>query len=230
MKKWIIWFIVALIGSGALYIFLHSSIYTSLTGSVEELIELIRSFGLFGPIISIFLMMLQSVLAPIPSFLISGANGAVFGVFWGFVISWIGGMFGALIAYWIAKKLGWRYLQKKASAEQIDQWTTYTRQYGFLAVVAARLVPVVSFDLISYIAGAVGMKLRTFLLATGIGMIPGAYAYTMIGSELMLDSEDHRMLWIVSLGLLALIVAGTVLNRVLLRKHRNETKKNHPAG
>lgn len=57
------------------------------TGSVTDVSSLIKSWGIAAPLLSILLMIFQSLAFPIPAFLITGANGAIFGFFGGLVVS-----------------------------------------------------------------------------------------------------------------------------------------------
>lgn len=86
-------------------------------GSVEQVAELIRSWGIWAPLLSTLLMLLHAVVFPIPSFLITGANGAIFGVFWGTVISWVGAMFGGLASFYLARWLGEAFVKKMVHHE-----------------------------------------------------------------------------------------------------------------
>jgi len=47
--------------------------------SVESIVGYLRSFGIWAVVISFLLMMFQSIIAPLPAFLITFANAAVFG-------------------------------------------------------------------------------------------------------------------------------------------------------
>ena len=62
--------------------------------SVESIIGYIKSFGTWAILISFFLMMFQSVIAPLPAFLITFANAAVFGWWQGAILSWSSAMAG----------------------------------------------------------------------------------------------------------------------------------------
>ena len=62
---------------------------------IGRLRDYLRSFGALAPIVSFALMVLQSVAAPLPAFVITLANGVVFGAFWGAVLSWSSAMAGA---------------------------------------------------------------------------------------------------------------------------------------
>src|SRR5215218_7804347 len=59
-------------------------------GDIAGLRDYIVSFGLWAPVASCFLMVLQALVAPVPSFLITFANGLAFGVFWGWLLSLFG--------------------------------------------------------------------------------------------------------------------------------------------
>ena len=55
---------------------------------MEGLKEYILSFGIWGPVVSFLLMILQSVAAPLPAFVITFANAALFGWVYGAILSW----------------------------------------------------------------------------------------------------------------------------------------------
>lgn len=98
----------------------------------------------------------------------------VYGIFWGAVISWIGGMAGALLNFWLARRLGYRYVQKMAKKSKIvGRIDQISGENGFSVIIIARLLPIVSFDLISLLAGLSSMRLVPFMIATGLGQIPG---------------------------------------------------------
>lgn len=160
-------------------------------GNITEMKDWIHSWGILAPIISILFMIIQAVAAPLPSFIITGANGIVFGVFWGIVISWIGAMLGALLTFYLAKWFGKKIINEKDRENKwIKKMDHFNGKHGFLIILLARIIPVVSFDLISYAAGLSRMKTSTFLLATGIGMIPGTVIYTILGHDFIQLGEN----------------------------------------
>src|SRR5215213_1138982 len=66
-------------------------------GDIAGLRDYILSFGLWAPVASCFLMVLQALVAPVPSFLITFANGLAFGVFWGWMLSLFGHVLAAAV-------------------------------------------------------------------------------------------------------------------------------------
>jgi uncharacterized membrane protein YdjX (TVP38/TMEM64 family) len=94
-------------------------------GSIEQIANIIRSWGIAAPILSILLMLLQAFIAPIPAFLITGANGAVFGIWLGTLISWFGAMLGALGTFYLSRVFGEAFVKKFESTkglwEKVDE-------------------------------------------------------------------------------------------------------------
>ena len=58
------------------------------------------------------------------------------------------------------------------------------RADAFHYLLAMRLMPVVPFCVVNGVAGLCGVKTRTFVTATLLGIIPGALAYAWLGSGL----------------------------------------------
>jgi uncharacterized membrane protein YdjX (TVP38/TMEM64 family) len=57
----------------------------------------------------------------------------------------------------------------------------YLEEHGTLAVFVLRLIPLVSFDAVSYAVGLSGLSFWKFLLATALGMIPGTFVFVYLG-------------------------------------------------
>lgn len=191
--------------------------------SLSEMANFIRSMGILAPVFSILLMVFQSIAAPIPSFLITGANGMVFGYVWGSLLSWFGAMLGALVSYYLAKKFGFKFVEKRFKGNKLNTiLNKITGPYGFMFILLTRLIPLISFDLISFLAGLSGIKLRTFLLATGIGMIPGTIAYTVVGHDL-LNFQDNINRNLIITGVITLFVLiGFFIKKKYIKAKKKE--------
>lgn len=151
---------------------------------VESVKEYILSFGYWAPAVSFFLMLFQAVLAPLPAFLITFANAALFGWVFGVILSWSSAMAGALLCFWIAKYLGRDAVMRLTSRTGLEQIDAFFARHGKYAILIARLLPFISFDIVSYAAGLTSMRLVPFLVATGIGQLPATVIYSYVGSML----------------------------------------------
>ncbi|HRK67921.1 MAG TPA: VTT domain-containing protein, partial [Hyphomonas sp.] len=122
--------------------------------AIAALIDYLRSFGIWAPVVSAALMVLQSVAAPIPAFLLTFANGMLFGWFWGAALSWLSAMAGAALCFWLARVLGRPAVERLAGGGAVLSTTDrFFERFGTHSILVARLLPFVSFDVVSYAAG-----------------------------------------------------------------------------
>ena len=189
-------------------------------GDITGLRDYILSYGLWAPVASIFLMVLQALVAPVPSFLITFANGLAFGVFWGWMLSLFGHVLAAAVCFWISRSLGRlpvEVLVGRTGLQSADRWFA---RWGMYAVFVGRLVPGVAFDVISYAAGLTRMRFRNFLVATALGIFPQTFLYSYLGRQ----APEYVALFLVTS---ALVVAGVIAVAVLrYRRERRKPKRN----
>lgn len=151
---------------------------------LDSLKQYILSYGALAPIISFILMLVQSVAAPLPAFLITFSNAALFGWVWGAVLSWSSAMAGAALCFFIAKFLGRDVVERLTSKYAIDSIDEFFDKYGKYTILVCRLLPFISFDIVSYAAGLTSMKFLPFFIATGIGQLPATIVYSYVGGML----------------------------------------------
>ncbi|WFB45321.1 TVP38/TMEM64 family protein [Clostridium perfringens] len=152
--------------------------------NLDMIKEYILSFGIWAPIISFLLMVLQSVIAPIPAFLITLSNSAIFGWVKGAILSWSSAMAGAALCFYIARGLGRDAVEKLTSKFALKDIDGFFEKYGKHTILIARLLPFISFDLVSYAAGLTSMNFWSFFIATGIGQLPATIVYSYVGGML----------------------------------------------
>lgn len=154
-------------------------------GNLNQIISLIRSWGVAAPLMSLILMTLQAIIAPLPAFLVTAANGMIFGHFWGAILSWIGALMGALTSFYIARLFGNVAAEKVIRNQKAVEFIKHAgEKRGFYVILLARLLPFVSFDFVSYMAGLSGIRPWAFILGTAIGMLPATIIYTLFGYEI----------------------------------------------
>jgi len=144
----------------------------------------ILSFGIWAPIVSFLLMTLQSLFAPLPAFIITFANAGLFGWVNGAILSWSSAMAGAVLCYAIARIYGRNVVEKLTTRAALKAVDEFFEKYGKWAVLVARLLPFVSFDIVSYAAGLTAMGFWEFFWATGLGQLPATIIYSYVGGML----------------------------------------------
>ena len=112
--------------------------------SVESIIGYIRSFGPYAVAVSFFLMVFQSVAAPLPAFLITFANAAIWGWWRGAILSWSSAMAGAILCFMIARIAGRDVVEKLTTKFAMDSIEQYFERYGKHTILICRLLPFVS--------------------------------------------------------------------------------------
>ena len=189
----------------------HLGDFVSAFSSIETAREYIAGFGIFAPLISALLMIFQSVIAPLPAFLITIANGALFGFWLGLLLSWCSAMLGAALCFFIARFFGSKHVAKIVTQPVVDKTDDFIKKYGNYAILIARLLPFVPFDVVSYVAGLTRMQFIGFWIATGIGQLPATAVYTYLGNRI----SAHTKLMLYGFG-----IAITVSLVIWLLKNR----------
>ncbi len=137
--------------------------------------------GIADSLIYMGLITLSVVISPIPGAPLAVIAGALWGPIPAGIYSVIGGFLGSLIAYYLGRTLG-RSAVKVLTGKAIYFSKRRGEVYLGWLVFATRLLPVLSFDLISYGAGLTGLSLPIYASATLLGMIPSTFFLTYLGS------------------------------------------------
>lgn len=154
------------------------------TGDFTVVRDFVAQYGAYAAVISFLLMIFQSVAAPLPAFLITFANANLFGWWKGAILSWTSAMAGAVLCFYIARILGRDVAEKLTSKSGLQQIDSFFEKYGRNTILICRLLPFVSFDLVSYAAGLTNISFWSFLIATGIGQLPATIVYSYVGGML----------------------------------------------
>ena len=102
------------------------------------------------------------------------------------------------------------------------------RRRSFAAIFGARLVPVGSFSLINLLAGALGVRFRSYFLGNIFGILPGSLGLTLFADVLhdTLAAPDVANVSILAIVLIAIVGALFVFRRALQRASRSEDLSN----
>lgn len=187
---------------------------------IQAIKSYILSFGIWAPLISFMIMLFQSLIAPLPSFVVTFVNAGLFGWWKGALLSWCGTLSGAVMCFWIARFFGREVVARFTTKGALVRVDKFFDRYGKYAVLIARLIPFVSFDVVSYGAGLTAMRFWSFFWATAIGQLPVTIVYSYVGGMLTGSAKT------VVIGLLLMISIGVLI--LMLRriwKDRNTEKK-----
>lgn len=153
----------------------------------QRLESLSLKLGPWGPPMLAGVMALTVVVGPIPTMLVSVAAGMLYHPLLALLISMSGALVGATLSFWIARWLG-RPVIERLFHGHVALFPLCPQTVLFGMVLVARLIPVVSFALISYAAGLTALSTPRFLIATALGMAPMTLFYVLAGKGMALDS------------------------------------------
>ena len=192
--------------------------------AIQRFREYLLGFGVWAPLVSAVLMVFQAVVAPLPAFVLTFTNGLLFGWAWGAVLSWSSAMVGAMLCFWIARALGRPVVERLVGgSKSLEVSDLFFTRYGNRTILITRLLPFVSFDIISYGAGLTPISIRSFLLATGIGQLPATIVYSYLGQNL--TGSIQVLFWVFSITT-AVFVLGWIVGPGFFRRLRQNSKAN----
>ncbi|MDN4074084.1 TVP38/TMEM64 family protein [Fictibacillus terranigra] len=139
----------------------------------DFMIELLTACDHIAFMVSIAVNIFVSVLGVVPSVFVTAANLAVFGLWEGMAVSFIGEAFGAIISFLLYRK-GFRRLadRKGFSHPKVKQLLKAEGKESFLLILALRILPFVPSGLVTFIAAIGKTSLLIFVAASSIGKVP----------------------------------------------------------
>jgi len=177
-----------------------ADLYTDL----DLLVIRVGELGVLGPLLVIGLMVLAIVFNPLPSAPIALAAGAVYGHVAGTIYIVAGAEIGAIIAFMIARFAG-HELARKYLGDNLSLGRFGSQNAMTTIVFVSRLIPFMSFDLVSYAAGLTPIKPWRFALATLLGLVPVSFILAHMGGEIVAGSSGEALVIMLIIGLLTLV-------------------------
>ncbi len=166
----------------------------------EKYRAFIDQLGPWAPVGAVGAMIVVSFL-PLPAETVAVANGAAFGRLEGFILTWIGAMIAAIIAFCLARALGAPIVNRFVPKKTLAGFEARVRRRGAPFLLLARMIPFVPYTVVNYGSGLSPVPFRTYLWTSAIGMAPPIFAFVCVGALMM---EQPWIGW-VSLGAVLLV-------------------------
>ena len=207
-----------LIAAGALF---------DLQEQLRTILNYIESLGALG-LVLFFIVYVAACVLFLPGSILTLGAGAIYGVVTGTILVSISSTIGATAAFLVG-----RYLARDWVAAKIQNNPKFTTidqavgKEGWKIVGLTRLSPVFPFNLLNYAYGLTTVRLRDYILASWIGMLPGTVMYVYLGtlakslSTLGADCADCErsvLQWLLyAVGLVATIAVTVLITRIARR-------------
>jgi len=201
---------------------------THLFKNPEQFRTLLLGFGDWSRAVFIGLQILQVMAAPLPGELIQIAGGYVFGVLTGTLLSLVGILLGSLMAFYLARWLGYPLLQALISQEKLEHFhDLLNTNRAEVIVFVLFLVPGAPKDILTFIAGATPIPSGHFFLAAMLGRFPGILVSAFIGAQL--EKHQYFLAGVLGLAAATIFLLGIIyhdrLTAFLARHHHHKPQK-----
>lgn len=154
-------------------------------------------------------------------------SGFLFGTILGTFIVVVSATVGAAIIFLLARYIFRDYFAKKIG-DRISVVNRELTEHGFRDVLLLRLTPIVPFSFINIATALTSVRLRQYVLATAVGIVPFTFVYVQAGTRL---AEIQSLSDIVSLQTVVVVslvvVAAAIPFFIGRRRKENHSKSAH---
>lgn len=146
----------------------------------EELQSWVMNYGAMSAVIFMAVYALAVAFSIPGAVFITIAGGFMFGPYLGTVYVVIGATVGAVGVFLAAKYALGDFLRARAGPA-IKRMEAGFRENEMSYLLILRLVPLFPFWLVNLVPAFLGVSLRTYTIGTLLGIIPGAFVYSLVG-------------------------------------------------
>lgn len=150
------------------------------TGALQEFID--TAGGAWWALLAFFVIYAARPLVLFPASLLTIGGGVLFGPVVGVAATVAGANASAMVAYWLARSLGFQSEGSEQTQGILARWSARMRSESFTTVMVMRLA-FLPYDLVNYAAGLLRIRPISFLAATAVGSLPGTIAFTLAGAS-----------------------------------------------
>ena len=189
-----------------------------ISGDVNRMAEVLQSYGPWAMVISFVLDVLINALGFLPSIFFSTANGLLFGVVPGIIISWLAETVGVVLSFmimrYILRDTAHKVIEKSEFLLKVDD---FSGKNGLAVMLFARTIPYFPSGVITALGAISQISLRDYIIANLIGKFPSTALEVIVGHDAVLLQDNLGRLTIV-------IVAATVIYFLLWKGYQRWVK------
>lgn len=190
------------------------------SGRLQDTVDFIAGFGAWAMVVSFLFDVLINALGFLPSIFVSTANGLLFGVFNGVIISWLAETVGVIISFLlmrtVLRETAKKVIEKSNSLKKVDEMSG---RNGFKLMLFLRTIPYFPSGLLTALGAVSSISIRDYILANLIGKFPSTALEVIVGHDAVL-MEEH------SSRLMMVVLAATAIYGIIWYVHGRNRNKN----
>ncbi|MEH2423567.1 MAG: TVP38/TMEM64 family protein [Nostoc sp.] len=184
-----------------------------LIGGIDpaQIQALLKSSGIWAPIIYVALYVVATMLV-LPSTVLNLTGGAIFGPWLGTFWTSVGAVIAAIIAFVFTRTIG----RKTVANRLAGRWQAMdaeVRRGGLFYMFAIRLVPIMPYGLVNFVAGLTSISFKDYVLGTTLGTVPSVLPFVLLGSSGLKAVNGDFLPLLLALGLSGILVGGSTWYR-----------------
>ena len=172
----------------------------ALSGDVQRMAEVLQSYGPWAMVISFVLDVLINALGFLPSIFFSTANGLLFGVVPGIIISWLAETVGVVLSFiimrYILRDTAHKVIEKSEFLLKVDD---FSGKNGLTVMLFARAIPYFPSGIITALGAISQISLRDYIIANLVGKLPSTALEVIVGHDAVLLQDNLGRLTVVIL-------------------------------
>jgi uncharacterized membrane protein YdjX (TVP38/TMEM64 family) len=177
-----------------------------LHGNLSGLRTYIHGLG-FGGLALLFALMIGHAVIPYPTEILTTTAGFIYGFLPGLALALLGWTCCAVVSYGIGRTIG-RPLLRALLGKRFTRLEEAMDSGGTQLMLSARLIPVVPFALLGYVAGATRESLWKLVWTSFVGYLPLTAAVAYLGSEAKSLSVSNPLIWVAVVFVIGLLVGS----------------------
>ncbi|MDM8143366.1 TVP38/TMEM64 family protein [Megamonas hypermegale] len=193
--------------------------HVATSGNMQETVDYIDSFGAWAMVFSFLLDVLINALGFLPSIFVSTANGLLFGIVPGIIVSWLAETVGVIISFILMRTILRSSAEKLiAKSKYLQKADDFSGRNGFKIMLILRAMPYFPSGILTALGAVSKISLRDYALANLIGKFPSTSLEVVIGHDVVNYQQNLDRLMIV-------IVLVCIIYGAIWYYHRRMDKK-----
>ncbi|WP_019153311.1 TVP38/TMEM64 family protein [Robertmurraya massiliosenegalensis] len=153
--------------------------------TLENIMEIIEKYRSFGPIPGILLPMVEAFIPFLPLVLFVMANANAFGLWFGFLFSWIGASVGAYLVFLLIRRFGQKrffaFLKRNPKVQKLTAWV---ERHGFGPLFLLLCFPFTPSAVVNIVAGLSKISIYQYMLAVFTGKMVMVFMISFVGHDI----------------------------------------------
>src|SRR5216110_2077000 len=156
--------------------------FVPIVNFIEALQQRAMSLGAWAAMCYPLLFALCNVLL-LPGGILAVGGGFFFGLWWGFLIVFVGNIVGTVISFTLSRSIARRWFQQKLSSNPtLRALGPAVERESWKIILLSQLHPLFPTSLLNYFYGLTSIRFGLYMLWASIGRIPGLFLYVYVGT------------------------------------------------